>query len=107
MSSSPTRRDRAFMRSIGRCGGLAKSASDHDPTMIVARAAFQSSFERKIRERFPDLDDEAEIARRATALRKLHYQRMSIRSAQVRAAKGRRARRASGGGASEGAAGSA
>jgi hypothetical protein len=85
MSSSPALR--AHCRRIGSLGGLAKSSSDHDPTMIVARAAFQSSFEKTIRERFPDLDDEAEIARRAGALRRLHYGRLALRSAQVRSAK--------------------
>jgi hypothetical protein len=92
------------MRAIGRLGGLTKSTrhSGVDGT-AKAREAFRSSFERRVREQDPDLDDR-EIARRAEALRRLFYQRLAFRSSQVRAAKGRNARATDG--ASDGANGS-
>jgi hypothetical protein len=76
------------MRAIGRLGGLTKASrhSGVDGT-APARAAFRSSFERQVREQDPDLDDVAEIARRAHALRRLFYQRLAFRSAQVRSVK--------------------
>ena len=52
--------------------------------MANARAAFASSFERQVRAAAPDLTDEVEIARRAAALKRLHYARMAFKSAQVR-----------------------
>jgi hypothetical protein len=88
------RRDRrAHMRAIGSLGGLARAAAyDGREMMAPARAAFASSFERTVRERFPELTDEVEIARRADALKRLHYARMAFRSAEVRRRKSARAR---------------
>jgi hypothetical protein len=88
MSSS----QRTHCRSITSLGGLGRTAAGHDPKMTVARAAFASSFEKTIRERFPDLDDEVEIARRADALRRLHYAKLAFRSAQARRKRSARAR---------------
>src|SRR5436190_4137165 len=80
MSSSPALR--AHCRSIGSLGGLARAAAyDPHPIMANARAAFVSSFERQVRAAAPDLTDEVEIARRADALKRLHYGRMAFKSA--------------------------
>ena len=80
------RRDRrAHMKAIGSLGGLARAAAyDGREIMAPARAAFALSFERTVRERSPELSDEVEIARRADALKRLHYARMAFRSAEVR-----------------------
>jgi hypothetical protein len=90
--ASRRRQRLAHMRTIGSLGGLARAAAyDSHAIMANARAAFASSFERQIRERFPELTDEVEIARRAAALRKLHYARMGLKSAQARRRKAARA----------------
>jgi hypothetical protein len=77
---------RRHNRDIARLGGLASSAS-HDTHELTRRAreTFAGSFDRQVRERFPDLTDETEIARRASALRKLHYAKLARRSATTRA----------------------
>jgi hypothetical protein len=85
--ASRRRQRRAHCRSIGKLGGLTTSAT-HDPVARTAnaRATFASSFEARIRAQFPDIDD-AEVGRRADALKRLHYARMGLRSAQARAAR--------------------
>jgi hypothetical protein len=74
-------------RSIGKLGGLTTSAAyDSVARSAKARATFDSSFEAAVRARDPDLIDEVEIARRAAALKRLHYARMALRRwAKVRA----------------------
>jgi hypothetical protein len=76
----------AHNRRIARLGGLAFAAA-HDGREATerARAKFRASFEDTVRERFPDLADETEIARRAEALRKLHYATLAYKSATARA----------------------
>jgi hypothetical protein len=71
---------------IARLGGLAFSAS-HDGRQATekARRAFADSFVARVRERFPELTDEAEIRRRAEAQRKLHYAELAYKSALARA----------------------
>lgn len=78
----------AHNRRIARLGGLAFSAS-HDGHAATerARVTFLRGFELQVRERFPDLGEE-EVARRAEALRRLHYAQLAYRSALMRA-KGR------------------
>jgi len=74
-------------RSIGKLGGLTTSAAyDSVARTSNARATFASSFEARIRAQFPNIDD-AEVSRRADALKRLHYARMGLRSAQARAAR--------------------
>jgi hypothetical protein len=66
-------------RQYARLAALEKAAQYGPEATAAARATFQSSFERQIRERYPNLTDEAEIARRAHALKRAHYTRMSLK----------------------------
>lgn len=67
-----------------RVGGLTQAAQrDGREMTAAARRGFAESFERRIREEHPELDD-AEVARRAEIARRLHFAKMAHRSAQVR-----------------------
>jgi hypothetical protein len=80
----------AHMRAIGTLGGLTRAARYDGREMTAkARDTFRSSFERAVRDRFPDLQDEGEIARRAEAERKLWYCKLGYKSAAARRAKAR------------------
>ena len=67
------------------------SAEDRQAATAPARAAFGDRWLRQAREQFGDLPPE-ELARRAESLRKAHFTRLALTSAQVR-----RARKAGGG----------
>jgi hypothetical protein len=70
---------------LGKIGSRV-SHSRHDLTELTANArqAFRDSFERQVD---PDhLLEPDERARRAEALRKAHYYRMALKSAEVRSA---------------------
>ena len=73
---------------IGRLGNAVKWANVEDRSAATApgRKAFRDRFVREARERFGDLPDD-ELAIRAEHLRKAHYLRMALRSAQARRAK--------------------
>lgn len=70
-------------RNIARMGGYAlQSQHDTGPSLIKARQALRSKFEREVD---PEgLLDPVERDRRASAARKLFYQRMAYKSARVR-----------------------
>lgn len=59
---------------------------DRAAATAPARQAFAGRFEREARERFGDLEP-AELARRAEHLRKAHFKRLALRSAQARRAR--------------------
>lgn len=84
-------RDVQDMRALGRMGGLSTAVrNDVRANTLPARSTFLRNFEEKVRAEHPELP-ESEIQRRALALRKLHFARMALRSAETRARKnGRR-----------------
>jgi hypothetical protein len=73
--------------------GAAVARSRHDPRDLTApaRSAFAGKFEAQIRADFPELTDEAEIARRAHELRRAHMARLNALSLRARAKKKRTA----------------
>lgn len=56
---------------------------DRTAATAPARAAMRDKFIREAREKFGDLPDD-ELARRAEHLRRAHFKRMALRSAQAR-----------------------
>lgn len=70
---------------ISTLGNHVKWAAVDDRTAATepARQAFRDKFLREARERFGDLPAD-ELARRAEHLRKAHYLRLALRSAQAR-----------------------
>jgi hypothetical protein len=74
-------------RLAGKYGGLAKAAKyPADELTNAARAAFLGGFLVKVDEQFPGLS-EPERRRRAEALKKAHFARLALLSAQKRAKK--------------------
>lgn len=70
----------AVRSSYARLAALEKAAQyDGREATAAARASFQASFEKTIRERFPELTDEREIGRRALALKRAHYVRAALK----------------------------
>jgi hypothetical protein len=69
-------------------GALISWANTNDRTARTApaRQVFRDRFMRQARERFGNLPAD-ELARRAEHLRKAHYARMALRSAQARRAR--------------------
>jgi hypothetical protein len=86
-------RDPAIRAQVASIASNTSWANTPDPTARTAngRAAFLSSFERQVD---PDgILDPAERTRRAEYLRKAHFRRLALRSAQARANRsGRRIR---------------
>jgi hypothetical protein len=70
---------------ISRVAGSTRWGREPDRTAATAaaREAFLDRFEREARDLFPDLPPE-EIAWRAERLRKAHFTRLALKSAQAR-----------------------
>lgn len=71
---------------IGSLGNDIRWAAVDDRTAATqaARDAFNDRFLDEAREKFPHVTDEADLARRAEHLRRAHYKRMALKSAQAR-----------------------
>jgi hypothetical protein len=82
---------------LGRIGNHVRWAAEADRAAATApaRAAFNDRFLTEAQERFgADLPDD-EIAYRAEHLRRAHFQRLALRSAQARRARAAKRRSAS------------
>jgi hypothetical protein len=89
MARPPGHPDNSLISTLGnhvRWSAVADRSAETAP----ARAAFRDRFLRQARDQFGDLP-EPELARRAESLRKAHFTRLALRSAQAR-----RARKAAG-----------
>ena len=79
---------RAALSTAGRIGALTRWSQTPDRTAATApaRAAFNSKWERQVREKYPDLDEEA-VRKLADAAKRLHFARLGWRSGAARRAK--------------------